>query len=298
MTEDGCTQALVSLGFNALEASVYAFLLRESPVTGYRVAQALGKPVANTYKAIESLANKGAVIVNDGVDDGSNRLCRPVSPKELLGQMERDFHARQSRAAEALARVHRETCDDGVYQLKSVEQVMERSRAMLDRCTRIALLDVFPGALVGLRCDIERTAARGIDVALKVYKPAEIAGVQMAVHPYGQRTLKRWPGQWLNLVIDGSEHLLAYLTADGEDVHQAVWSRSPFLSWVYHGAIWSEIVLGQLNNILAARGSLDDIRNVLTKHQAAIEAGIPGRRKLSRRFARKASSRGTRPRRG
>ena len=296
--DDSRTQALASLGFNALEASVYTFLLRESPVTGYRVAQALGKPVANTYTAIESLANKGAVIVNDGVDDGSNRLCRPVSPNELLGQMERDFRARQSRAAEALARAHHETSDDGVYQLKSVEQVMERCRAMLDRCTQIALLDIFPGALAGLRSDIERTTARGIDVALKVYEPAEMAGAQVAVHPHGQRTLKRWSGQWLNLVIDGSEHLLAYLTADGNGVHQAVWSRSPFLSWVYHGALWSEVVLGQLNNILAARGSLDDIRNVLTKHQEAIEAGIPGRGKLSRRFARKASSRGTRPIRG
>jgi hypothetical protein len=163
---------------------------------------------------------------------------------------------------------------------------------MLDRCTQIALVDVFPGALAGLRSDIERTAARGIDVALKVYEPAEIAGVQVAVNPYGQRTLKHWPGQWLNLVTDGSEHLLAYLTADGNGVHQAVWSRSPFLSWVYHGAVWSEIVLSQLNNILAARGGLDDIRTVLTKHQSAIEAGIPGRRKLGKRFLHRASPRG------
>lgn len=51
----------MDLGFTGLEADVYTALLAESPTTGYRVAQALGKAVANTYKAIASLEAKRAV---------------------------------------------------------------------------------------------------------------------------------------------------------------------------------------------------------------------------------------------
>ncbi|MDO8629132.1 MAG: helix-turn-helix domain-containing protein, partial [Phycisphaerales bacterium] len=69
-------QTLVPLGFTPLEGEVYAILVAESPATGYRVAQAIGKPVANTYKAIESLERKGAIVV----DDGESRLCRAVPP--------------------------------------------------------------------------------------------------------------------------------------------------------------------------------------------------------------------------
>lgn len=46
-----CVAALSSLGFTELEASVYAYLVQKSPATGYRVAQAIRKPVANlSYK--------------------------------------------------------------------------------------------------------------------------------------------------------------------------------------------------------------------------------------------------------
>jgi sugar-specific transcriptional regulator TrmB len=59
MPIENCIHTLMEFSFSGLEAEIYTFLLRDSPATGYRVAQALGKPVANTYKAIESLQNKG-----------------------------------------------------------------------------------------------------------------------------------------------------------------------------------------------------------------------------------------------
>src|ERR1700730_2132659 len=93
---ESSAQALVALGFSGFEAEVYVRLLAEpQPVTGYKVAQVLGKPVANTYKALESLSNKGAVII----DDGANRMCRAVAADELLSKLERRFRDNQRTAA-------------------------------------------------------------------------------------------------------------------------------------------------------------------------------------------------------
>jgi sugar-specific transcriptional regulator TrmB len=240
-------QPLVSLGFTSLEAEVYAFLLGESPVTGYRIAQALRKPAPNIYKAIESLEAKGAVMV----DDGTSRVCQPVPPDELLGHLERRFQEDRARAAASLSGIGAPVPDDRVYQLRSPDQVLERAHTMLGRCREVALVDAFPLPLERLRQPIEAAARRGVVVGVKAYAETKLAGALVTVDARRERAMERWPGQWVNVVVDGVEHLVAFLTPDAESVHQAVWSSSVWLSWVYHSALSSEIMLEAVEAELA-----------------------------------------------
>ena len=247
-------RALVALGFTGLEAEVYVALVGESPSTGYRIAQSLGKPVANTYKAIESLAAKGAVLV----DDGTSRLCRAIPPEELLGRLERAFAERRANAAEALARLRTAPADDDrVYQMRSAEQVLERARQMLAAAREVVLVDAFPRPLEALAADLEAAAARGVTVAVKAYEPVEIAGVDVFVGPTAAEVLAVWPGQWVNLVADGHDLLLGLLGTDMREVFQAVWSASAYLSWVYHGGVASEIILTAVQSGLHDDAEID-----------------------------------------
>ena len=70
------------------------------------------------------------------------------------------------------------------------------------------------------------------NVYAKAYEPLSIREAEVFVHPEGRAVVGRWPGQWLNVAVDGREHLLALLTRDGRGVQQAVWSASTYLSWV------------------------------------------------------------------
>lgn len=187
MIDPKCVQTLVSLGLTALEGEVYTLLLRESPATGYRVAQALGKPAANTYKALESLARKGAVLV----DEGANRQCRAVPSEEWLNQLERQFSARKQEASEALAGLCSSSYDDRIYQLTSRAQVLERCRAMLERCRHVAVMDIFPTLVPGLCEDIETAAARGVEVVVKTYEKTKLRDVRIVVRPSGSRNHRR-----------------------------------------------------------------------------------------------------------
>jgi hypothetical protein len=244
------------------------------------VAQSLGKPVANTYKAIESLEKKGAVLV----DEGANRVCRAVPPEELLSRLERGFAERRARAARALEWSREGPGDDRVYQMRSREQVMERARQMLERCEEVALVDVFPGPLAELRASIEAAAARGATVAVKVYEPIKLAGAEVILTPNAERVLERWPGEWVNVVRDGEEHLLALLDAKGEGVHQAVWSGSAYLSWVYHSAVSSELVLAALEARIESGATTDRLRRDLAKFERLKALQAPGYHTLQRRF--------------
>jgi sugar-specific transcriptional regulator TrmB len=273
MTGVTSTQPLVDLGLTELEAEVYAYLIGNSPATGYGVAKGLGKPAANTYKALESLHEKGAVVV----EDGRNRLWRALPVDEVLGGLEARFLNLKSKAAAELSSLTRAPDDERVYHLKTPDQVFEKFRRILKGAEEVALLDLFPLAVSELRQDIETVAARGVAVAIKIYEPCEIAGAEVVVDPSGRETLKRWPAVWANGVVDAREHLMALLSADGERVHQAIWSGSAYLSCVYHCGLAYEIahaaLVRRLGQGRTVPGSVDDL-SVATRAHARNAPGF------------------------
>ena len=80
ITEPKADEILIQIGFTQLESEVYLYLLTEGAHTGYAVAKAIGKAVANVYKAIERLAQKGAVEQSSG----NNKQCVALPWRQLI----------------------------------------------------------------------------------------------------------------------------------------------------------------------------------------------------------------------
>lgn len=231
-------KSLCDLGLSEIEALVYACLVRDGPATGYRVSHAIGKPTANTYKAIASLGEQGAV----QVDAGEAKLVRAIPPDELLAGLERRARERREAARALLAERAATADDDRVYALKASDQVLERARAMLGRAREIVLADLFPGPLEALAADLAAAAARGVRVVAKVYERRDVPGVAEVLETDARRALSEWPGHPLSLVVDAEEHLLALFDDTLGLVRQAVWSRSAFLSCLHHNHVAMELL--------------------------------------------------------
>ena len=242
-----CIAPISALGFTELEAATYAYLVQHSPATGYRIAHGIGKPIANTYKAIESLARKGAVVIGQT----PNRMCRAVPPDEVLDRAEHSFKKRRDAASRALSVLPIANQDAGVYGLTAPDQVFDRARRMVAQARGVLLLDLFPGPAAALTADIGAAATRGVSIGLQVYRPVAIDGVETVVKAGGGTVLRKWPGQWLNCGVDGAELLMAFLAEDGQSVHQAIWSRSPFLCWAYQSALAGELLSSRLQEAIA-----------------------------------------------
>jgi len=272
------------LGFTELEATIYAWLVQHSPATGYKVARAVGKPIANTYKAIEALQRKGAVLV----DETGNRMCRAVPPADLLEQVEHDFQRRHREARSALGKldIPKAAPDAGVYALTSSEQVYERCRKMLSKAKAVALLDLYPRPLHDLKSSIQACAKRGVNVAAQVYETVAIPGVETVMHGQVDTVLKKWDGHWLNCVIDGAELLIAYFGADGETVNQAIWSPSPFLCTVFGSALGAELLASRLQRLVLEHRSDEEVREAIVKFSQFRAHELPGYRKLTRKDGR------------
>lgn len=281
MAAEQSVRRLTELGFTELEASVYTYLVQHSPATAYRVAQGIGKAVANTYKAVESLHQKGAVLVDE---TGENRLCRAVPPAELLGRLRKTFERQQDAAARALARLQPAGGDDGIFALTSPGQIYERCARMLGQAEDVVLLDAFPGLVDRLRPDLETCVAREISVVVQAYTPTELAGAEVIVPRDAEGILRRWPGQWLCLVVDGAEHLFAYLDREARVVHQAIWSASAFLSWLHHSYLVGSMRDQLLEHLFESATDVGTIKATLARTDQWAAPEARGYQELRARF--------------
>jgi sugar-specific transcriptional regulator TrmB len=267
-------ETLTELGFTALEADVYAVLVQDAPVTAYKVAQVLGKAAANVYKAVESLAKKGALLV----DDGESRMLRAVPPSELLGRVERDFQNARAKAESALSGLGGNDDDERVYRLETREQVLERAVAMLHSARALVALDLFPEPFEDLREEIASVAKRGVPTRVQVYSKidASIPGAQITVASRGSAMLRAWPGQWLNVVVDATEHMLALMRSDRGEVIQAVWSASAYLSVMYFSGLDAELRNASLKEQIEGGASIAELRATVAKWSRSADGKLPG----------------------
>jgi hypothetical protein len=214
------------MGLTTLEAEIYVYLLQHAPASGYKIAKGIGRSFPSTYKAVAALQAKGAVLV----DDDKKRLSRAVPVEELMSQLERRFRQSRSAAAAALDQLPVTPDDNRIYQLTSVDQVYERARRLLEECEQRALLELFPGPLARLRESIEQTAARGADLTARVYEPTNLRDVRLIHSPFGEQDLGIFKTQWLALLIDGRQFLLAHLLKGGAGVFSATSGANPALA--------------------------------------------------------------------
>ena len=251
---------LASLGFSEIEADAYVFLVRVWGGWAYRVAQAIQRTAANTYKAMESLEARGAVMV----EESDPRLYRAVPAGELLSNIERTFRRHADGAARLLASLSSTDAeDDRVYHLRDPGQVFARSAAILEGAKQVALLDLFPEPLAELRPALEACIARGVRVALLVYESILIDGATVIQNQQASVVRARWPGQWLNLAADSSEQVHALLTPDGDEVVHATWSASPFLAHLYQSGLLGELLASAIRNGIRDGKSIDELRRIV-----------------------------------
>src|SRR5689334_21396734 len=134
---------LNELGLSELEATTYVALVARGSTTAYQLAQQIGKPTANVYKAVRSLADKGAVVVQPG----SKRMLTATAPDEFLAQLQHRHQELIAHATRGLRSLHRPAPGANLYTLESVGGAFERARTMLRAAREIVVVDVFPRSL-------------------------------------------------------------------------------------------------------------------------------------------------------
>lgn len=245
---------LVELGFAGLEAEAYCALLENGPATAYRVAQRLGKPVANVYQVLAGLARRGAV----EVDEDGPRIYRAVDPEPLLGRLDRDFQARRAAAAAELGKLRRHQADERLYQIHDFGQTIERARLLIDSAREVLLFDMSPDLVRRLAEPLNAASGRGVLVAGMVYAEAAFLQALTTRSSLPDALLARWPGRQFSVVADAARHLTALLAPAHDAVVRAFTSDSPYLACTQHIGLSAEIRL----TALLRQGGVDPLQAV------------------------------------
>lgn len=274
---------LHALGFTNLEAEIYIHLLSAKASTGYAISQAIGKPTANVYKAINTLEKKGAILI----DEGDTRRCIPVPSSELLNALQRAFMTQKEKASQFLKQIETTGSTDTVYRLSNPEQVFEKCRKLLNEAEELVLIDAFSPALAPIMDELEAAAARGVKIALHGYDDMELSGVKVFNNPSGQAIHEKWSGQWINLIGDSRNFVMAYLSEDLSIVHQAVWSNSKYISWIYHSALLAEQQLSELKTLLGSTNDIEAIKDFVASMDKYFHLKSPGYNELLDKFQAK-----------
>ncbi len=261
-------ETLMPLGFTETEALAYCELQRAGPSTGYRIAQGIGKAQANTYKALSTLVQKGAVI-DDG---GEPRAFRAVAPDQLITALSNRFANQTQVAAEALARLRAPEPEHRLYHLRSPDQVWAQAEAMIDAATETVLFDCLPQVEARLAPAFARAVARGVAVLGVAYDDARLRpGGYLVVHSrMADDVGERWPGAILRLVTDAAQYLLCLLSDDLAEVRHGLWSDSAYLAVHEHYALTAEMRLQ----------TTDDLESPFAKALAAAALHKRGLRRL------------------
>lgn len=237
------------MGFSEAEAKTYIAILRSGPQSAYAAARLVGQAPSNMYRVIEGLIRKGA-LVSDG---GSSAVVRAVPIEDVLAKMRAAFEHRTHTIERELGDVETNAPDPGTYRLEHADQVLTRARNMISAASSVALIDAFPLALEAVSGQVEAAGKRGVQVLVKCYDDRRLRAARVVRAPGAAFARDEWPGEWLNVVTDGREALIAYLDPTLSEVHQAVWTRSKYLAWALHGALAAEMSLAEIASQGAAR---------------------------------------------
>ena len=164
-----------------------------------------------------------------------------------------------------------------MYRITDRAQVFEKCRAMLERAQRKVVADAFPGVLANISDDLEAAAGRGTEVIAKVYEPVALESVTTVVDARGSEIPNKWGFQWLNLVVDGREHLFACLDAEELQVIQALWTESPYVAFLIHTGLLTEMAVDAMLNSVEGTPMRDQLMKVLDELSFNDEEDLPGR---------------------
>jgi hypothetical protein len=211
------------------------------------------------------------------VEDGKPRRYRAVPHHEMLRHLEAAYAARVEDASKELETIRPAVGDLQVYRITELTQVIERCRTMLAHASCKVLADAFPGILATISGDLVATAARGVEVIAKVYEPVAFDGVMTIVDRRGLHIPDKWGIQWLNLVVDGREHLFACLESEEHRVIQAIWTESPYVAFLIHTGLLSEMAVDAMLENVEGTAVTGKLMEALDRLSYDDDEDIPGR---------------------
>ncbi len=276
------TTLLREMGLSDLEAKVYIWLLENKRSTGYKIAVEIGKPVANTYKALRSLEGKGAVVC----DESSQKTYFDTIPvEEFLNKIEKELNTKRERIITEVKKLDVQQEPIGIYELRSAELVYEKAIGMIKTAESSLVIDCFPAPLNVIKQHLQKKKNDNITILLQNYCGTKLEGIRQIEPNKSDIVLDKLQGQWLIMIKDAVESLIAFFDRSGEALIHCVWIKDPFISLILFNGSSLEFTLSEILAEVYSKNDnkIENIKQVIRSYQSIYELFITAEKNIFRR---------------
>jgi len=225
-------ESLMKLQLTRQEATIYAILINEGPMTGYEVSKLSGISRSNTYSALAGLVEKGAAYITEGT---STRYI-PVDPAELCDNRILEINNIKRFLADNLKA--RSDDPEGYITIKGEKHILNKMKNILRNARERAYISVSHKILNELNEELAEAVRRNLKLVIITNPPFDFPGA-IIYHTEKQK-------EQIRLIVDSS----VVLTGDIEDsVHSTcLYSRKKNLVDLFKESMKNEIKLIELSN--------------------------------------------------
>ncbi|WP_182912828.1 TrmB family transcriptional regulator [Paracoccus onubensis] len=156
---------LRKLGLTEYEARVYFQLLCASPATAYEIAKAANLPRPNTYNALESLVQRGAVLP---VSESPARYVA-APPEQFLESVARRTSTLCTAITSRLKDVARPIDDQYVWTLRGVTNVHDKIASLIDGSQESLMIKASDEILRRHTDSLRAAAERGVEMLMVLF---------------------------------------------------------------------------------------------------------------------------------
>ncbi len=238
---------LNGIGLTKTESLVYLTLLKESPLTGYKIAEKISKSRSNTYQSLKSLENKQIVNLLEGNDTAQ---YIPVPIDQVMEQKERELLEQKKLIKGAFNDIKKSSSENQIYNIKTTDQLLKQSVEIIQSAKDILLVDSSPKALLLIREELIATAERGVIVLIETSEDIDMGKCILIKCSGVIGTTDPWENVgFIALSKDAEKTLVSFLNASTGKLISATWISNLFLSnWFANGMMY-EIMVRYIANL-------------------------------------------------
>ena len=155
--------------------------------------------------------------------------------------------------------------DTDSYHFETIEQVYEQAIRIISNAEYVLLVDALPYSLKKIQSALEQTSKKGVCVFVKVYDKKPVPGCNTIFSNRIRRSTKCWPGDFLNIVADSREHLIALLNIKKQKIIQAIKINNIYLSIQLHNGLINEFAAGPVSKMIYNKSSRKEMLDFFRK---------------------------------
>jgi sugar-specific transcriptional regulator TrmB len=243
------------IGFSKIEAQVYYILLKKSPLTGYKIADEIGKSNSNTYFALKNLIKKGAITLLEG-NKSKKYIAVPI--EQLMQIRITRIKKQKDIIADAFDSFKMDSGEDQIYRFKNKEQLRLKALEMVEYAKHSVLVDSAKTQLEMIKNKLQDVAKRDVTVVVETMGKEQIPNCYVVEAYTINKEKIVLDFDWLVISVDAEKTLVSYFTKEDELI-EGLWISNGLLSdWFYNGLFY-EVVHRFMINLFNSDKSKEEI---------------------------------------